>query len=179
MRIISGYLGGRSFQPKMNKWPTRPTTDMAKEALFNVLANRMDFGSAKCLDLFGGTGSISFELASRGCEDITYVDKFKPCIAFVRNQIAAFDIEDFVTIIQKDVVRFMDQSADKYDFIFADPPYDWKGMQSFPDLVFSAQILNPDALFVLEHGGSIDFGSHTHFIMQRTYGQMKFSFFGH
>ena len=177
MRIVGGYLGGRHFNPKMKKWPTRPTTDQAKEALFNILHNKLDFESIKCLDLFGGTGNISFELASRGCLDITCIDKYRACTEFVKDQSVIFNTENEIKVIQSDVLRFIKQTKEKFGLIFADPPYDWNEMSSFPALLLSLNILSSDSLFVLEHDNKVKFDHIPEFIESRNYGQTVFSFF--
>ena len=177
MRIIGGNLGGQHFNPKMNKWPTRPTTDQAKESLFNILLNKVDFAEISCLDLFGGTGSISFELASRGCSKVTYVDKYRACSEFVKEQSKIFNVSEDIKIIQKDVLQFIKNTSENYNLIFADPPYDWIHMSAFPSLIFSLNLLNPNGLFVLEHDNTVRFDHLPEYIESRKYGQSLFSFF--
>lgn len=115
MRIIGGKFKGRKFYPPADNWPTRPTTDFAKEGLFNILNNRIDFQQTVMLDLFGGTGSHSYEFISRGCEDVTYVDKFGACVLFVRKTAQILDIEPFIKIYKMDVFKFIQTNQRKYD----------------------------------------------------------------
>ena len=122
MRIISGSLKGRRFYPPANKWPTRPTTDIAKEGLFNILQNELDFIQIKALDLFGGTGAHTFELISRGCPQVDYVDRHRPCHQFVRKVSIEFHIENKVTLHLQDARKFIKSTEDQYDYIFAGPP---------------------------------------------------------
>ncbi|MEL6276840.1 MAG: RsmD family RNA methyltransferase, partial [Bacteroidota bacterium] len=113
MRIIGGQFKGRRFHPPADKWPTRPTTDYAKEGLFNILQNRLDFSSLRVLDLFGGTGSHDYEFISRGCKDVTYVDRHGPAVAFVKKTIATLGVEDHITIFKMDVFRFLKRPLNK------------------------------------------------------------------
>ena len=177
MRIIGGKFKGRRFNPPADKWPTRPTTDFAKEALFNVLNNRLDFESVKMLDLFGGTGNHCYEFISRGCEDATYVDKFPACVQFVRKTAALLDIEEYLHIFQMDVFRFITAATDQYDYIFAGPPYALPTIDGIPDLIFEKKLLSPEGLLVLEHNPHHDFTGHPNLREVRNYGQTYFSFF--
>jgi len=177
VRIIGGKFKGRRFNPPADKWPTRPTTDFAKEALFNVLNNRLDFESVKMLDLFGGTGSHCYEFISRGCTDVTYVDKFPACVKFVRKTAAQLEIEAYLHIYQMDVFRFIDLSTEQYDYIFAGPPYALPTIDAIPDRIFEKKCLRPDGLLVLEHNPHHDFTGHPNLIEVRNYGQTYFSFF--
>src|SRR5829696_1459575 len=122
MRIISGDLGGRKIHPPAKMPYTRPTTDIAKEGLFNILQNRLDFSAIKSLDLFGGTGSISYELASRGVPDLTIVEKDPQMFAFIKKTAAALQIHH-MRVLKSDVFRFLEQCTEQFDFIFAGPPY--------------------------------------------------------
>jgi len=178
MRIIGGSLGGRRFNPPADKWPTRPTTDMAKEALFNILHNSIDFESIKALDLFGGSGSQSFELVSRGCQDVTYVERHYPCIRFVKNQLKAFEATNYVHVVKSDVFRFMKSRSEQYDYIFCDPPYALDRIAEIPNLVFDNNLLSQDGLLVIEHDRKNDFEGHPRFDRSRVYGSTIFSFFG-
>lgn len=177
MRISGGFLKGRTFYPPADNWPTRPTTDISRTALFNILTNDLDFESIRVLDLFGGTGAHSFEFISRSCKDVTYVDKFMPAVKFVRQKAYEFKITEFIRIVHSDYLDFIKQSGESYDYIFAGPPYGLKGLDQIPDQVFSANILNPEGLFVLEHNPDHDFEKHPHFWKKRNYGQTIFSFF--
>jgi len=177
MRIISGKFKGRRFSPPADKWPTRPTTDFAKEGLFNILNNRIDFEGIRFLDLFGGTGNHSYEMISRGCEDVTYVDKFPGCIAFVRKTASELKIEDHIRIYQSDVFKYIESCREKFDYIFAGPPYPLKELDTIPDLIFRYDLLAPDGLFILEHNPDHNFDNHPRFSEKRNYGTTIFSFF--
>jgi len=177
MRIIGGTFKGRRFYPPADKWPTRPTTDFAREGLFNILNNRLDFEQVKMLDLFGGTGSHSFEFLSRGCEDVTYVDKFPACVAFVKKTASGLGISGRLRIVKADVFRFMQSSQDKFDYIFAGPPYALPLIDKIPGLVFQHDLLLPGGLFVLEHNPNHSFRDHPFFLEARNYGKTIFSFF--
>lgn len=177
MRIISGKFKGRRFRPPADKWPTRPTTDIAKEGLFNVLGNMIDFENTRFLDLFGGTGSHSYEFISRGCTAVTYVDKFLPCVQFVKSMAKELDIESCITIYRDDIFRFIPRSTEKFDYIFAGPPYTLIHLNQIPDIIFNSQILAEKGLFVLEHNPNHEFKNHPSFWQMRNYGETRFSFF--
>lgn len=177
MRIIGGKFGGRKFNPPAKNWPTRPTTDISKEGLFNILMNHIDFEAVKMLDLFGGTGNHSYEFISRGCKDVTYVDKFYGCVAFVKKTARELEIEDLITIVKADVFKFVASTADTYDYIFAGPPYPLPNLDTIPDHIFKHQILRPEGWFVMEHNPHHDFKDHPHYLMERHYGKTIFSFF--
>ncbi|MEM9918214.1 MAG: RsmD family RNA methyltransferase [Bacteroidota bacterium] len=177
MRIIGGQFKGRKFFPPAKNWPTRPTTDFAKEGLFNILANRYDFDEWKVLDLFGGTGNHSYEFISRGCQDVTYVDKFGPCISFVKKMAATLEVSDFIRIIRADVFKFIERSNEKFDYIFAGPPYPLPTLDTIPDHIFKNELLKEEGLFVMEHNPNHDFSSHPNYIEERNYGKTIFSFF--
>jgi 16S rRNA (guanine966-N2)-methyltransferase len=177
MRIISGKFKGRRFHPPADNWPTRPTTDYAKEGLFNILTNEFDFEELKVLDLFGGTGSHSYEFISRGCEDVTYVDKHPPAIDFVKKTTIQLKIEDNMRIIPGDVFKFIERAYEQYDYIFAGPPYGIPGLDTLPDKVFGKKILRGDGWFVLEHNPNHKFEHHPHFFQARHYGKTIFSIF--
>lgn len=177
MRIISGQFKGRRFTPPADKWPTRPTTDYAKEALFNILENSFYFDEIKVLDLFGGTGSHSYEFVSRGCRDVTYVDQFGPCVKFVHQTLKALNIEEYVHVVRSDVFKFIERCAEQYDYIFAGPPYPLPTIDTIPDLIFEKNMLKPDGWFVLEHNANHEFSGHPRFAQVRNYGGTVFSFF--
>ena len=177
MRIIGGSLKGRKFIPPAKNWPTRPTTDYAKEGLFNILQNRIDFKDTKMLDLFGGTGSHCYEFVSRGCTDATYVDKHGPAIAFVHRTLQDFGISDEVKVVKSDVFKFIEHCQESYDYIFAGPPYPLPTLDSVPEVIFSKNILIDEGLFVLEHNPNHDFSDFKHFSEARNYGTTIFSFF--
>jgi len=179
MRIISGKFKSRRFTPPADKWPTRPTTDFAKEGLFNVLNNRIDFEETRVLDLFGGTGSHGYEFISRGCPHVTYVEQHGPAIAFVRKTTKELDIEAQMNIIRSDVFRYIPMAGTQFDYIFAGPPYGLSNLNDIPDLIFQHNLLKKDGLFVLEHNPSHDFTNHTYFELVRSYGTTLFSFFSY
>jgi 16S rRNA (guanine966-N2)-methyltransferase len=177
MRIISGKFKGRRFHPPADNWPTRPTTDFAKEGLFNILNNQIDFEEVKFLDLFGGTGNHSYEFISRGCRDVTYVDKFVGCVKFVIQTAKLLGIENELKIKHMDVFRFVEYTSEQYDYIFAGPPYGLPTIDTIPDLIFEKKLLLPDGLFVMEHNPNHDFLEHPHLVDVRNYGTTIFSFF--
>ncbi len=178
MRIIGGNFKGRRFSPPADKWPTRPTTDYAKEGLFNILHNRIDFESCKMLDLFGGTGNHSYEFISRGCKDVTYVDRFLSCVRFVQETAKTLHIESNLKIIKSDVFKFVDRSKEKYDYIFAGPPYALDRIDQIPNLIFEKELLkDEDSLFVMEHNPNHQYTNHPHYLEERHYGKTIFSFF--
>lgn len=176
MRIISGkYKGKRLTAPK--KLPVRPTTDMAKEALFNILNNRFYFDELKVLDLFSGTGNISFEFASRGTERITAVDGFQGCVRYISN--TANELGFSINTVKSDVYKFLEGTSEPFDLIFADPPYDFDTEQflKIADLVFAKNLLLPDGVLIIEHSDQTDLSEHPKFSEQRKYGGSIFSFF--
>lgn len=177
MRIIGGKYKGRRFYPPADKWPTRPTTDFAKEGLFNILANRLDFESVKMLDLFGGTGNHSYEFISRGCREVTYVDKFPPCVSFVKKIAHELGILEHIRIVKADVFRFMASNTEQYDYIFAGPPYALPTIDTIPDLIFQYGMLREDGLFVMEHNPNHSYRQHPNYREERNYGTTIFSFF--
>lgn len=177
MRIIGGKFRGRKFIPPAKNWPTRPTTDFAKEGLFNILNNKIDFEETVMLDLFGGTGSHCYEFISRGCMDATYVDQFPPCVSFVTKTAALLNIHDAITIVKSDVFRFLQQNQRRYDYIFAGPPYPLPQLNTIPDEIFKHECLADEGLFVLEHNPNHDFKNHSRFKEARNYGTTIFSFF--
>lgn len=177
MRIIGGKFRGRRFDPPADKWPTRPTMDQAREALFNILNNSLDFEDIKVLDLFGGTGSHIYEFASRGCTHLTYVDNFAPAVRFVRQTVQKLGIESQVKIFQMDAFRFIESATGQWDYIFADPPYTLPTIDVLPDAILSKNLLLPDGILVLEHSPVQDFLNHPNLTDIRKYGKTIFSFF--
>lgn len=177
MRVISGIYKRRHFDvPRTFK--ARPTTDFAKENLFNVLSNYMDFGEGlHALDLFSGTGSISLELVSRGCDLVVSVEKDRAHHAFICKVMQELKTDKCLPV-RGDVFKYLRQtSGEQFDFIFADPPYELSGLETLPELVLGSALLKPDGLFVLEHGKKNSFESHPRFLERRVYGSVNFSFF--
>ena len=177
MRIISGQFRGRRFTPPADKWPTRPTTDIAKEGLFNILTNELDFDDMVMLDLFGGTGNHCYECISRGCADATYVDRHVPAVRFVTELAGKLGISDRLRVVRQDVFTFMATDRGTYSYCFAGPPYPLPTLDTIPDRFFAADLLAPGGLFVLEHNPNHDFSAHSRFRNLRSYGKTYFSFF--
>jgi 16S rRNA (guanine(966)-N(2))-methyltransferase RsmD len=175
MRIISGTLGGRVIKPPAKMPYTRPTTDIAKTGLFNILENHFGISEKKTLDLFGGTGSISFELASRGALDLTTVEKDQQMAYFIKATASKLGLG--VQLYRMDVFKFIDQCTDKYDLIFAGPPYALKEIDRIPDLIFRNQMLNTGGWFILEHTPRNSYEEHPNFKTERHYGTTVFSIF--
>ena len=176
MRIIGGELRGRIFKPGKN-FKARPTTDFARENLFNILTNLVDFEEIKVLDLFAGTGSISFEFASRGCESVTSVEIDHVHYAFISSVIKQLRLEKVVHLLRYDVLKFIPRCQEKYDLIFADPPYQLTTLKEIAGLLFKHQLLNPGGTLILEHGKNDNFDSHPNWLQQRVYGSVHFTFF--
>lgn len=175
MRIIGGKYKGRMFNPGKS-FTARPTTDFAKESLFNILNNRIDFEETKYLDLFAGTGSISYEMLSRGCKDLTLIELDFKHIQFIKSVFN--QLNEVAKVYRADAFKFIDHEKTKYDLIFADPPYDHPRFKEIPELVLSRNILTPDGIFILEHGKSYNFSTLPGYKEQRKYGSVNFSFFG-
>jgi 16S rRNA (guanine966-N2)-methyltransferase len=176
MRIISGSLGGRRINPPSQMPYTRPTTDIAKEGLFNIIQNNLDFEELKTLDLFGGTGSISYELASRGVSDLTIVEKDQKMFDFIKKTSADLKLENF-KVIKSDVFRFIDSCTEKFDFIFAGPPYALQTIDELPKKIFEKELLNEDGWFILEHTPRNNYENTPFFHNSRNYGTTVFSIF--
>jgi len=176
MRIISGLYGKRRFQLPVSL-RARPTTDFAKESLFNVLSHRIDFQDADALDLFAGTGSIAFELLSRGCRQVTAVEQDKVHVAFIAKIAHELKTEG-LHLIKGDVFRFLSTAPDQaYDFIFADPPYLLPHLFDLPQIIFQKKMLRKEGILVIEHAKEKDFSSLPFFFQHRNYGTVNFSFF--
>ena len=175
MRIISGTFRGRRLMPPKNI-TARPTTDFAKESLFNLLQNRMDFEGVDMLDLFAGTGGIGLEFVSRGAREVTAVEMAHTQQGFIISCCKQLGIRN-LHLIRGDVFKFVKACHVQYDFIYADPPYDLDLLPTVPDLVFEQGILKEGGYFVLEHSKAHDFSAHPHFVEQRSYGSVHFSFF--
>jgi len=176
MRIIGGQFKSRIFRPAKN-FKARPTTDFARENLFNILENRYDFENKKVLDLFSGTGSISFEFASRGCLDVTSIELDRFNHKFIESVIETLGIKRIVKAMNADVFKFISRTSERYDLIFADPPYELDRIAEIPNLIMNSNLLNNEGLLVLEHGKTNDFSSHPFFRELRKYGSVHFSFF--
>ena len=176
MRIISGQFGGRKINPPSKMPYTRPTTDLAKEGLFNILQNQVDFEGAKTLDLFGGTGSIIYELASRGAASLTIIEKDNTMFQFIKDNIQKLGIEHCF-VLKMDVFRFMETCQDKFDFIFAGPPYALTTINQIPEMVMDKQLVAAGGVFVLEHTPRNNYEGYRGFVKQRNYGTTVFSFF--
>ena len=177
MRIITGRYKGRHFDiPKTFK--ARPTTDFAKENIFNVLMQYIDFEGATALDLFSGTGSITLELLSRGCSHVVSVELDRDHHRFILQCLQKLQAEKNVQCLRCDVFRYIKSCKQQFDFIFADPPYALKELPEIPDMVIGKGLLKEGGIFVFEHGKDHDFSYHPHFIEHRSYGSVNFSLFG-
>lgn len=175
MRIIGGQYKGRIISPVAGL-KARPTTDFARESLFNILNNRVDFESISVLDLFSGTGAIGFEFASRGVEVVHMIEKDHKHISGIRQNIERIGFTN-IKPVHIDVKAFLKTCKFKYDIVFADPPYDLGWLESIPDLVISSGVMKASGFFILEHPKSLRFGDHESFYEHRNYGSVNFSFF--
>lgn len=176
MRIISGIHGGRRIDPPSKMPHTRPTTDIAKEGLFNIIQNNLDIEELVTLDLFGGTGCISYELASRGCSDCTIVEKDPVMYEFIKKTANLLNLENF-KVIKSDVFKYILTCNLQYDFIFAGPPYALTNIDDLPKLIIEKKLLKPGGWFVLEHTPRNDYKKTSHFKTERNYGTTIFSIF--
>ncbi|MES2431334.1 MAG: RsmD family RNA methyltransferase [Bacteroidota bacterium] len=176
MRIISGIYGGRRISPPAEMPYTRPTTDIAKEGLFNIIQNNLEIEELKTLDLFGGTGCISYELASRGAADLTIVEKDNKMYDFIKKTSAELKIENF-KLVKADVFKFIDSCTEQFDFIFAGPPYALGTIDELPIKIFEKKLLKPNGWFVLEHTPRNDYKKFDHYKTERNYGTTIFSIF--
>ncbi|HBF87045.1 MAG TPA: 16S rRNA (guanine(966)-N(2))-methyltransferase RsmD [Bacteroidales bacterium] len=175
MRIISGYFKGKHIIPGKN-FNARPTTDVAKEGLFNILNNHFDYSELKVLDLFSGTGSISYEFASRGVMDITSIELNFKNYAFIKKTIADLQFDQIISF-RADAFKFLKMSNLTYDIIFADPPYELEGIETLPDIIFSKNLINKHGWFILEHNSDHNFSKHPNFKETRKYSLVHFSIF--
>ena len=175
MRIISGKYKGKILRPP-KRFRARPTTDFAKEALFNILSNKIDFSQTRVADLFSGTGSIGFEFASRGAEYVDMVEKDHIHYAFIHTTIMDLKMDN-ARAVKTDVFTFIDHSRQSYDLVFADPPFDLEKIEKIPDLIMNSEVLNSNGWFILEHSKKLNFSSHPYFFEHRGYGSVSFSFF--
>ena len=176
MRIISGTHGGRRIQPPANMPHTRPTTDIAKEGLFNILQNQLDFEELSTLYLFGGTGCISYELASRGVPDLTIVEKDNKMYDFIKKTSDDLKFQNF-KVVKSEVFNFINSCSNKYDFIFAGPPYALTTIDDLPLRIFEKGLLKNGGRFILEHTPRNDYRKFDHYVSERNYGTTIFSTF--
>ncbi|MBS1660881.1 MAG: RsmD family RNA methyltransferase [Bacteroidetes bacterium] len=175
MRIIGGELGGRRVNPPAKMPHTRPTTDIAKEGLFNILENNLELPDLKTLDLFGGTGSISYELASRGVRDLTVVEKDPAMFAFIQKNSKELGLGDYYKVVKMDVFKYIEQCTTTFDFIFAGPPYALTTIDELPKVTIP--LLNDKGWFVLEHTPRNDYKTYPFYVTERHYGTTIFSIF--
>lgn len=175
MRIISGSLRGRRIVLPTN-FAARPTTDFAKESLFNVLNNHFDFESIEVLDLFSGTGGISFEFASRGCQHVLSVESNPKHVEFISQTTKKLNILQ-IRVLRQDAFKFLKFCKVKYDVIFADPPYDIQGVETIPEQVISRELLKPDGWLIVEHSSRVNLSGFPGYESTRNYGNVHFSFF--
>jgi 16S rRNA (guanine966-N2)-methyltransferase len=175
MRIIGGILKGLRLNPPKNL-PVRPTTDMAKEALFNILQNQIEFENIRVLDLFSGTGNISMEFASRGAEQVVSVDRSIQCVHYLKDTARQHGLNQ-ISVFKEDVFKYLEHETDQFDLIFADPPYDLNSIPQIPVIIFDKKLLSPEGLLIVEHQSMQNLSKHPAFIEQRRYGHSSFSFF--
>jgi 16S rRNA (guanine(966)-N(2))-methyltransferase RsmD len=175
MRIIGGSLKGLRLNPPKNL-PVRPTTDLAKEALFNILLNQIEFEGIKVLDLFAGTGNISLEFASRGASEVISVDRSIHCVNYLKDTSRQHKLTQIKTY-REDVFKYLSIETEQYDLIFADPPYDLNRIPDLPKVIFEKNLLKTDGLLIVEHQSLQNLSNHPAFVEQRKYGHSSFSFF--
>jgi 16S rRNA (guanine966-N2)-methyltransferase len=175
MRIISGSHRSRRIIPPANL-PVRPTTDLAKESLFNILWNYVDIEKCRVLDLFAGTGNLSYEFASRNCIEVVSVEINHRCTDFINKTALSLNFKS-IKVVRADVFHFLNRQGSPFDIVFADPPYDLKDIMSIPDRVLNNNWLNQDGFLILEHPGTLDFRMQASFMEVRNYGKAHFSFF--
>lgn len=177
MRIIGGSLRGLKLNPPP-KLPVRPTKDNAREALFNILNNQVDFSALSVLDLFSGTGALSLEFASRGVPRILSVDRHPGCTGYLKDIARQHKLES-IKVVKADVLKFLREERQQYDLIFADPPYDLPQITDLAAMVFDRNLLKPGGTLIIEHPSMKKLNTHPAFREQREYGYSSFSFFGH
>ncbi|MFD2866094.1 RsmD family RNA methyltransferase [Mucilaginibacter antarcticus] len=175
MRIIGGTLKGLRLNPPKNL-PVRPTTDLAKEALFNILQNQIELDGIKVLDLFCGTGNITYEFASRGAQQVIGVDRSMQCINYVKDTSRQHGLSQIKTF-KADIFKYLQLETDQYDLIFADPPYDMNQIPEIPKIIFERNLLLPGGLLIVEHQSMQNLTNHPAFTEYRQYGHSSFSFF--
>lgn len=175
MRIIAGSLRGRRLNPPTTL-PVRPTTDMARESLFNILNNYVDYEDCAVMDLFAGTGAVSLEFVSRGAREVTSVEINNQCTDFIKATATQLGVKN-LHVVRADVFDLLKRAYKKFDIIFADPPYALEDLPKLPDLIFGHDLLTEDGVFVLEHPREYSFEEHPHFWQHRNYGKVNFTFF--
>lgn len=175
MRIIAGSLKGRRLNPPTTL-PVRPTTDMARESLFNILNNYVDYEDCTVLDLFAGTGAVSMEFVSRGVKEVTSIDINNLCTDFIKSAALQFGVKN-LHVVRTDVFDLIKRAYKIFDIIFADPPYALENLDQLPDLIFNHNMLTEDGIFILEHPREYQFENHPHFWQHRNYGKVNFTFF--
>lgn len=175
MRIIAGSFRGKVINPPKG-FEARPTTDYAKESLFNILTNLLDFEESEVLDLFSGTGSISFEFASRGAKRIEAIESNHKHASYIQKVVQELKLTQ-MHVYKTNAFVFLNSCSRKYDVIFADPPYDMEGVDTLPDIIMSKGLLKEDGLFILEHAKKLQFANHPNLTDHRNYGSVNFSFF--
>lgn len=176
MRIVGGVLKGKTIVPPAS-FKARPTTDFAKEALFNILDNEFEFEDLKVLDLFAGTGSISYEFLSRGAGHAWCVEMNPVHAAFISSQARKLNLESRLTVVRHNVFEFLPLCSEKFDIVFADPPYALEDLETIPDKVLSQNIIHPGGYLIVEHGAEHSFIGHPLFKKEKVYGRVHFSFF--
>ena len=175
MRIIAGSLKGRRLSPPTNL-PVRPTTDMARESLFNILNNYVDYEECRVLDLFAGTGMVSYEFVSRGAQSVTSIEINNSCVEFIKQSVAKLQINN-MRVVRADVFDVLKRPNSRFDIVFADPPYALEQLSELPTLVFQNNLLSDDGILILEHPAAFSFEDHPHFWQHRHYGKVNFTFF--
>ena len=176
MRIIGGIFARRLIKPPKNL-PVRPTTDLAKESLFNILNHKIVIENRDVLDLFSGTGSLAYEFASRGCKSVTAVESNFACVRFIKQTTQDFGMEN-IKVLKMDVFRFLKSTVAKFDIIFADPPYQLETIPEIHKLVVEKDLLRSGGLLIIEHPQAVDFSAAELFVEHCKYGHVNFSFFG-
>lgn len=175
MRIIRGRYQRRQIVAPANL-PVRPTTDMARESLFNILNNYVDYEDCSVMDLFAGTGAVSLEFVSRGAREVTSIDINNQCTDFIKQCATQFGINN-LHVVRADVFDLLKRANRRFDIVFADPPYAIDNLAALPDLVFDRVVLTDDGIFILEHPAEYTFEEHPHFWQHRAYGKVNFTFF--
>jgi 16S rRNA (guanine(966)-N(2))-methyltransferase RsmD len=175
MRIISGSLKGRSIDVPRN-FKGRPTTDFAREGLFNILNNRISWHETKVLDLFAGTGAFSLECFSRGAQDLLAIELQPLHVRFINDNFRRFEATQ-AQAIKFDVFKWIPTATERFDLIFADPPYDLPGLSRLPKLIMESELLTPEGLLIVEHGKRTNFSDQPGFFQEKTYSNVTFSFF--